>query len=246
MKFTVSLAWTTPLPRRSARNRSSVEIVSGRVSAPGTSSASFITLTGLKKWVTATSRRRRKGRPSVMVRSRIPEVLLLTPGAAARSWRTARAWQRGPRRSPSQIQSAEPIAAARSSSKRPGTDQLGPGRLVEQRRPALDDAGHSLIGPRYESHPAAPRGNRPAHRAPRCRCPMVPAPSTATESIRMPPPQECPPMPVPCARSRESGCGRGAVSAPSTPVRKSGVGGRPRRCLCPLAASSNYSALAIN
>ena len=51
----------------------------------GTSSTSFITLTGLKKWVTAMSCRRRSGWPSVIARSGMPEVFLLTTEPARRS-----------------------------------------------------------------------------------------------------------------------------------------------------------------
>ena len=74
MKFTVSLAWTTPLPSRSAPKRANASITSGSVCSPGTSSNSFITRTGLKKWVIATSRRNRSLMPSEICRSGMPDV----------------------------------------------------------------------------------------------------------------------------------------------------------------------------
>ncbi len=49
MKFTVSLAYTTPLPSWSAPNAANASITSSLVCSPGTSSNNFITLTGLKK-----------------------------------------------------------------------------------------------------------------------------------------------------------------------------------------------------
>ena len=74
MKLTVSLACTTPLPRRSAPKRAKASITSGSVSSPGTSSNSFITRTGLKKWVIATSRRNRSLMPSEIWLRGMPEV----------------------------------------------------------------------------------------------------------------------------------------------------------------------------
>ena len=59
----------------------------------------------------------------------------------------------------SQIQSAAPTAAARSSSNEPGVISVGLGRIVEHRRAALDHAGRGLLGRAaghvQQRHPAA-------------------------------------------------------------------------------------------
>ena len=88
MKLTVSLACTTPLPRPLAEEALEGLQDHGRPwSSPGTSSTSFITLTGLKKWVTArVAAAGSAGRPFASARSGMPEVLVLTtePIAAQR------------------------------------------------------------------------------------------------------------------------------------------------------------------
>ena len=59
------------------------------VCSPGTSSNSFITRTGLKKWVIATSAWNRSGMPAAMSRSGMPDVFELITDPSLRSGSTS-------------------------------------------------------------------------------------------------------------------------------------------------------------
>ena len=78
IKFGVSFATTTPLPRITSQKLESASVTSGSVSVPGITSTSFMYRGGLKKCVPAQWRRKSSLRPSAMRFTGKPEVFVVT------------------------------------------------------------------------------------------------------------------------------------------------------------------------